>query len=582
VGVSGWINAFYNPLVENSGFTGASLGEYTIEIGVGPRHVEAVKVILAAGEQRGGVHFASSRTGAITGQTFTDVDADGQHDVGEPGIDGEPIALTYQGTFVGLDVTRSVDLNHDGTIDPATESGWYSFEALSPGDYFVRSQYAFGFGLADMMQTSPKIDRSAQPFVGQVTSGPSSDPGPGMEPDLTVDLDRGLSDWFQAGDTLYFAQATPNIGQGPMDLWGGADLGNNAQVVNQRIYLDASLTSYIAPEAGTFTYHPEHGHIHFEDYTTYSVRQSLPDANGDGFPDVGAVLAGGEKTSFCLLDSAPYDLSLPNAAPAPSGFGCGEAQRISVGWEDIYEALTPGQQIDVGGLAPGQYWLEASVDPSNRLLESNESNNVGRVLISIGMGTGRAAPVGAHAVLLRSGQTAAARDFAVFQKIGIGGQVFDDKNANGRRDNGEGGLKDRVAFLDLNGDGVLNNPEGNGLATALASEPWAITDNQGNYQFANLGPGSYSVRVVPRAGWTQTTPNPAPIVARSGQYVAGVNVGFFNSGAAITAGTPGAATLQQAAGNDTSGVSILGGDSIGPGIETHLRDLLELRTWQGA
>ena len=294
-----------------------------------------------------------------------------------------------------------------------TESGWYSFEALSPGDYFVRSQYAFGFGLPNMMQTFPKIDRSAQPFVGQVTSGPASDPGPGLEPDLTVDLDRGLSDWFQTDDTLYFAQATPNVGLGPMDLWGGADLGNNTQVVNQRIYLDPSLTTYIEREAGTFTYHPEHGHIHFDDYTTYSIRQSLPDADGDGVPDVGAVLAGGEKTSFCLLDSAPYDLTLPNAAPAPSGFGCGEAQRISVGWEDIYDALTPGQQIDVGGLAPGQYWLEASVDPSNRLLESNESNNVGRVLVSIGLGAARGAPVGAHAVPLRSGQTVTARDFAI-------------------------------------------------------------------------------------------------------------------------------------------------------------------------
>ena len=70
-----------------------------------------------------------------------------------------------------------------------------------------------------------------------------------------------------------------------------------------------------------------------------------------------------------------------------------------------------------------------------------------------------------------------------------------------------------------------NAPEGNGLATALAKEPWAITDNQGNYQFADLGPGSYPVRVVPRASWTQTTANPAPIAARSGQNVSGINIG---------------------------------------------------------
>lgn len=37
----------------------------------------------------------------------------------------------------------------------------------------------------------------------------------------------------------------------------------------------------------------------------------------------------------------------------------------------------------------------------------------------------------------------------------------------------------------MNNDGVLNNPEGDGLLTALAKEPWAITDNQGNFQIAS-------------------------------------------------------------------------------------------------
>jgi len=123
----------------------------------------------------------------------------------------------------------------------------------------------------------------------------------------------------------------------------GADLGNGTQVVDQRIYLDPSLTTYVEREAGMFTFHPEHNHIHFDDYATYSLRQALPDSNDDGLPEVGAVVAGGQKTSFCLIDVAPYDLTLPNAAQQESGFGCGTVQRISVGWEDIYEPLTIGQ-----------------------------------------------------------------------------------------------------------------------------------------------------------------------------------------------------------------------------------------------
>ena len=576
VGVSCFINGGYNPLVEGSGGFGSETGEYTIEIGVGPRSAQPAKVTVADGVARGGVDLASSRTGAITGQMFVDVDGDGQHDPGEPGMDGQEIVLNYRGTFFGFDATRSIDLDGNGRIDPATESGWYSFEGLLPGIYFVRNLFPFGVGIPGFEQVSPEMDFSARPFVGQVTAGPGSDPGPGLEPDLSVDLANGLSDWFQTGDTLYFAQATPNIGLGPMELRGGADLGNGTQVVNQRIYLDNSLTTYVERQAGVFTYHPEHGHIHFLDYTTSSIRQALPDGNGDGLPDVGAVVAGGEKTSFCLLDSAPYDLSLPNAAQEPSGFGCGIAQRISVGWEDIYDALTPGQQIDVGGLAPGQYWLEANVDPENHLVESNESNNVGRVLVSIGLGTGPEAPTGAHGVTLSSGQVAAAKDFAVFQLISIGGQVFNDQNSNGRQDNKEHGLDGSIVFLDVNGDGVLNNPEGDGLPTALADEPWTITDNQGNYQFAGVGTGSYPVRLVPRAGWTQTTPNPAPIAARSGQNVAGVSFGLFNSTGAVTASATDAASGKQAAGggSGTTGGSILFDDAGAKSTGKRPRDML--------
>jgi len=169
--------------------------------------------------------------------------------------------------------------------------------------------------------------------------------------------------------------------------------------------------------------------------------------------------------------------------------------------------------------------LEAVVDRDNHLRELNENNNVGRALINLGLG-GVESPAGVWGLQLTSGQTGPARDFAVFQTISISGQVFNDANGNRRQDNKEHGLDGWIVFLDRNGDGVLNNPEGDGLATALAKEPWAITDNQGNFQFTDRGPGTYAARLVPKAGWTQTTANPAPIVARSGQNVTGVKFGL--------------------------------------------------------
>src|SRR5262249_34754688 len=137
-------------------------------------------------------------------------------------------------------------------------------------------------------------------------------------------------------------------------------------------------------------------------------------------------------------------------------------------------------------------------------------------------------------VQLTSGQIAAGRDFAIFQLILIVGQVFNDLNGDAQQNNKEHGLEGWIVFLDRNGDGVLNNPEGDGLPTALAKEPWTITDNQGNFEFTNLGPGNYAVRLVPKAGWTQTAANPAPIAARSGQNVSGVKFGLFSAGSVTT------------------------------------------------
>ncbi len=530
VGVSGFFNQRYDPFIAGSGRPAETTGDYTIEIKVGPQPpANPIGVTLAPSEQRTDVDLASSRLGTILGQMFVDIDGDGVHDAGEPGVNGQRIFLDYQGTAFGFDLTRSIDLNGDGIIDPATESGWYSFESLRPGIYITANLFSFGFGEAGWTQVSPSLDRSVLPCAGEVSSGPASDPGvSGLVPDLTVDPANGLCDWFVIGDVLHFGQATPNIGLGPMELRGGEDLGNGSQIVYQRIYQNTALTSFVDVEAGTFTFHPEHGHIHFDDYARYSLRQALPDSNGDGVPEVGAVVAGGQKTSFCLVDVAPYDLTLPNAAQEASGFGCGTTQRISVGWEDIYDPTTPGQQIDIAGLAPGQYWLEAVVDPDNHLRESNENNNIGRTLVSLGLGA-PGAPAGSHGVQLTSGQTAADRDFALFQLISISGQVFNDLNGNGQQNNKEHGLNGWIVFLDLNGDGVLNNPEGDGLATALAREPWAMTDNQGNYMFAALDSGSFPVRLVPRAGWTQTTANPAPIAAHSGQNVSGVKFGLVSA-----------------------------------------------------
>ena len=175
---------------------------------------------------------------------------------------------------------------------------------------------------------------------------------------------------------LRLSNGTANIGIGKLHLYGGADNGDGTQKVIQRVF--RSDGSFYEREAGNFVYHPTHSHIHFEAWGQYRLREILP---GDG---VGPIIAQGEKTSFCILDLGVYDSSLPGFPPAGEFRSCSSTtQGLSIGWIDVYSKGLPDQNIDITDVAPGQYWLESEVDPENHVLESDESNNIARIKVTI-------------------------------------------------------------------------------------------------------------------------------------------------------------------------------------------------------
>ncbi len=103
-----------------------------------------------------------------------------------------------------------------------------------------------------------------------------------------------------------------------------------------------------------------HGHFHFADFADYRLLDSS-----------GLSVGVGLKVGFCLEDVSRFD----PAGPSEPRYDCG-FQGIQAGWADIYVASLPCQWIDISSTPPGIYTLEIEVDPSNRLPESNESNNV--------------------------------------------------------------------------------------------------------------------------------------------------------------------------------------------------------------
>lgn len=175
---------------------------------------------------------------------------------------------------------------------------------------------------------------------------------------------------------LRLSNGTPNLGPGRLELRGG-DIHGEQQDVWQQIY--RSDGSFWERLAGTFTYHIGHGHIHYDNWCQYRLREKL----SDGTP--GAVLAQGAKTSFCILDLVIYDSSLFGFHNPGYYASCGRSvQGLTPGWADIYDKSLTDQWIDITGIPDGDYFLESEVDPDNNILEVSDSNNISIVPIHVG------------------------------------------------------------------------------------------------------------------------------------------------------------------------------------------------------
>lgn len=173
-----------------------------------------------------------------------------------------------------------------------------------------------------------------------------------------------------------FSQPIANIGEGALELRETTD-PSFVQNIWQRFY-DDSGGPITEEHLGTFpNAHPPYGHMYLVGIAEYRLR-TVTSGNG-----VGPVVASYLKTSYGLYDYYQYNLSLEGAPPSPQYRGQNQYLGISVGWADLYPDYLPGQYIDVTDVPTGQYWLEVEVDPNGLIVESNDANNLTRVLVDL-------------------------------------------------------------------------------------------------------------------------------------------------------------------------------------------------------
>ncbi len=217
--------------------------------------------------------------------------------------------------------------------------------------------------------TAPTFSRSAVSNMGPEEASPTSTPGR-LLPDLRVS--EPLELYIQTGvdgiREIRFSTTIANVGDGPLLMVGGFDATSMTVSTIQRIHhVDGRIEEY---DVGRFVFDDDHDHWHLDDFITFELLALEADGG------LGEVIATTGKMTFCLADSHPVAEPPPNAAAKAGVTSCdSDIQGISVGWEDIYIAELPGQELDIPDLPDGRYAIRSTVDPDQLLLETDNENN---------------------------------------------------------------------------------------------------------------------------------------------------------------------------------------------------------------
>lgn len=149
-------------------------------------------------------------------------------------------------------------------------------------------------------------------------------------------------------------------------------------------------------------------------------------------------------------------------------------------------------------LRTGEGAVEIDIDgKSSTVMIDGKTVNVngGKVKVSVGR----------HTVeIIRSDKKKHRQEVTILwrsQKLAVAthriqGTVFNDTNGDGQRQQGEKPLSEKLVWLDLNIDGLLD-----------ADEPRQKTDELGEFRFTGLIPDRYIARQEIKDGWEQTSPD---------------------------------------------------------------------------
>ncbi|MFC5290891.1 SdrD B-like domain-containing protein [Actinokineospora guangxiensis] len=430
-------------------------------------------IVLDSGESATGYVFAEDR-GSLSGVVYDDTNGNGVRDAGEPGIPNVEVTLTgtdANGAAVEVTVTTN-------------DQGEYTFVDLVGGDYTVTESQPDGY--ADGADT------------------PGDAGGTPTAPDSITAI--ALGGGQDATGYEFGEYKAASISGRVVD-----DAGNpipGAEVV---------LTG---PNGSTTATTDAEGNYTFSDLPpgAYTVTETQPPGYGDGPDTPGS--AGGDASendviSGIVLDSGESATGYEFAERRGSIAGVVYEDRNDNGAQDAGEPGIPGVTVTLTGTdalgrpvqqtvvttADGGYVFTGVVGGSYTVTETQPAGFADGQDTPGTAGGELAPPDGVTGIELGAGEDAT-------------GYLFGER----------GGAITGTVWVDVDGDGAIDADEPRRLADVtvvlLDSTGTEIarttTDAEGNYTFADLPAGDYTVRQLQPDAFGSTTPNDVPVTVAPG------------------------------------------------------------------
>ncbi len=429
---------------------------------------DTIKVDVSGGSDSTGNNFVDEKQITISGNVKADTDND---DTGDTNLNN-------------ITVTLYADANDDGVADGAAvattttdASGVYSFTDVTAGKYIV-------------------VETDGATYPDDVSDKDGTAGGTDLDT-IKVDVSGGSD---STGNDFVDEKQITISGTVYDDTNGDGnfDAGENG-IPSVAVYLDSNKNG--VKDAGE----PEDttnasGYYEFPDSTpgTYDIREINPasyastgDTEGSNDDKISITLsAGSDSTGNDFFDAQPADIR-GTVYEDSNGDGDYDAGETGISGVNVYLDLNDNGVKDAGEPedttdANGDYEF---VDRNPGTYVIRETNPAGYT----STGDTNGANDDKISVTLTSGTDSDDNDFFDIQPSDIRGTVYEDLNGDGNFDVGEDGLSGVNVYLDLNDNGVKDT-----------GEPEGTTDANGDYEFADLNPGTYVIRETNPANYVST------------------------------------------------------------------------------